>query len=111
MALLSSASGRLLDSEISKIGRRGLLRQQRAFWDLASISWDRGRLPLGLPKAGAAQLQQALVQFERLGPSGGWQFGSHPGPGLWSPFGAGRPIRQKRSGTVAVPYQPLSSHS
>jgi hypothetical protein len=74
VALVPSASGRWLEIEISKVGTRGLLRQQRALWDLSAASWDRGRPPLALPKAVAAQLEQALVQLDRQGPSGAWQF-------------------------------------
>ena len=74
VALVPSASGRWLEVEISKVGQRGLLRQQRALWDLSAASWDRGRPPLGLPKAVAAQLEQALGQLDRQVPSGGWQF-------------------------------------
>ncbi len=74
VALVPSGSRRWLEVEISKVGQRGLLRQQRALWDLSSTSWDRGRPPLGLPKAVEAQLEQALVQLDHLGPSGGWQF-------------------------------------
>lgn len=71
-----SGSRRWLELEISKVGTRGLLRQQRVIWDLSAASWDRGRPPLALPKAVAAQLEQALVQLDRQGPSGGWQFRS-----------------------------------
>ena len=74
VALMPSGSGRWLEVEISKVGQRGLLRQQRAHWDLSSTSWDRGRPPLGLPKAVEAQLEQKLAQLDRQGPSGGWQF-------------------------------------
>ena len=73
VALVPSGSGRWLEVEISKVGQRGLLRQQRALWDLSSTSWDRGRPPLGLPKAMQAQLEQQLVQLDLLGPSGGRQ--------------------------------------
>ena len=74
VALVPTASGRWLELEISKVGTRGLLRQQRALWDLSAACWDRGRPPLALPKAVAVQLEQALVQLDRQGPSGGWQF-------------------------------------
>ena len=70
VALVPSGSGRWLEVEISKVGQRGLLRQQRALWDLSFTSWDRGRPPLGLPKAVAAQLEQQLVQLDHQGPSG-----------------------------------------
>ena len=70
VALVPSGSRRWLEVEISKLGQRGLLRRQRALWDLASTSWDRGRPPLGLPKAVAAQLEQQLVQLDHQGPSG-----------------------------------------
>ena len=74
VVLVPSASGRWLEIEISKVGTRGLLRQQRALWDLSSACWDRGRPPLGLPKAVEAQLEQQLAQLDRQGPSGNWQF-------------------------------------
>ena len=74
VAVVPSGSRRWLEVEISKVGQRGLLRQQRALWDLSSTSWDRGRPPLGLPKAVEAQLEQQLAQLDRQGPSGGWQF-------------------------------------
>ena len=74
VALVPSGSRRWLEVEISKVGQRGLLRQQRALWDLAAACWDRGRPPLGLPKAVEAQLEQQLAQLDRQGPSGGWQF-------------------------------------
>jgi len=70
VALVPSASGRWLEVEISKVGTRGLLRRQRALWDLSLASWDRGRPPLALPKAVAAQLEQLLAQLDRKGPSG-----------------------------------------
>ena len=70
VALVTSASGRWLEVEISKVGTRGLLRRQRALWDLSLASWDRGRPPLALPKAVAAQLEQLLAQLDRKGPSG-----------------------------------------
>ena len=73
VALVPSDSRRWLEVEISKVGQRGLLRQQRALWDLSSTSWDRGRPPLGLPKAVEGQLEQQLVQLDLLGPSGGRQ--------------------------------------
>ena len=73
VALVPTGSGRWLEVEISKFGQRGLLRQQRALWDLAAACWDRGRPPLGLPKAVEAQLEQQLVQLDLLGPSGGRQ--------------------------------------
>ena len=75
VALVPSGSGRWLEVEISKVGLRGLLRQQRALWDLASTSWDRGRLPLSLPKAVEDQLEQQLAKVDRQGPTGGWQMG------------------------------------
>ena len=74
VALVPSGSGRWLEVEISKIGTQGLLRRQRALWDLSLASWDRGRPPLALPKAVAAQLEQALVQLDRQWPIGAWQF-------------------------------------
>ena len=74
VALIPSGSRRWLEVEISKVGQRGLLRQQRALWDLSSTSWDRGRPPLGLPKVVEAQLEQALGQLDRQFPSGGLQF-------------------------------------
>ena len=74
VALVPSGSRRWLEVEISKLGQRGLLRQQRALWDLGAACWDRGRPPLGLPKGVAAQLEQQLVQVDHQGPSGGWQF-------------------------------------
>ena len=80
VALVPSGSRRWLEVEISKLGQRGLLRQQRALWELASTSWDRGRPPLGLPKAVALQLEQALVQLDRQSPSGGWQFQAEARP-------------------------------
>ena len=86
MALVPSGSGRWLEVEISKIGQRGLLRQQRALWDLSSTSWDRGRPPLGLPKAVEAQLEQALVQLDHQGPSGGWQFWAKSRPRAVAPI-------------------------
>ncbi len=64
VALEPSASGRWLEIEISKVGTRGLLRQQRALWDLSAASWDRGRPPLALPKGVAAQLEQQLAQLD-----------------------------------------------
>ena len=64
LALVPSGSGRWLEVEISKLGQRGLLRQQRALWDLSSTSWDRGRPPLGLPKAVEAQLELELSQLD-----------------------------------------------
>jgi hypothetical protein len=74
VALVPSGSRRWLELEISKVGTRGLLRQQRVLWDLSAASWDRGRPPLALPKAVAAQLEQQLAQLGSQGPSGGWQF-------------------------------------
>ena len=74
VALVPSGSGRWLEVEISKIGTQGLLRRQRALWDLSLASWDRGRPPLALPKAVALQLEQQLAQLDRQGPSWGWQF-------------------------------------
>ena len=58
MALVPFCSGRWLEVEISKVG------QQRALWDLSSTSWDRGRPPLGLPKAVEAQLELELSQLD-----------------------------------------------
>jgi len=74
VVLVPTASGRWLELEISKVGTRGLLRQQRALWDLGAASWDRGRPPLALPKTVAAQLELELSQLCSQGPSGGWQF-------------------------------------
>ena len=59
-----SGSRRWLELEISKVGNRGLLRRQRVLWDLSAASWDRGRLPLGLPKALASQLELKLSQLD-----------------------------------------------
>ncbi len=64
VALVPSGSGRWLEVEISKVGQRGLLRQQRALWDLSAASWDRGRPPLALPKVVAAELKQKLSQLD-----------------------------------------------
>ncbi len=86
VALVSSGSRRWLEVEISKVGQRGLLRHQRALWDLSSTGWDRGRPPLGLPKAVSAQLEQALVQLDRQGPSGGWQFQPESRPRAMAPI-------------------------
>ena len=86
MALVPTASGRWLELEISKVGTRGLLRQQRVLWDLSAASWDRGRPPLALPKAVAAQLEQALVQLDRQGPSGAWQFQPESRPRAVAPI-------------------------
>ena len=86
VALVPSGSRRWLEVEISKVGLRGLLRQQRALWDLAAACWDRGRPPLGLPKAVEAQLEQALGQLDRQGPSGGWQFRSESRPRAVAPI-------------------------
>ena len=86
VALVPSGSRRWLEVEISKVGQRGLLRQQRALWDLAAACWDRGRPPLGLPKAVALQLEQALVQFDHQGPSGGWQFRAKSRPRAVAPI-------------------------
>ena len=86
VALVPSGSRRWLEVEISKVGLRGLLRQQRALWDLASTSWDRGRPPLGLPKAVALQLEQALAQLDRQGPSGGRQFWPEARPRAKAPI-------------------------
>ena len=86
VALVPSGSGRWLEVEISKIGQRGLLRQQRALWDLSSTSWDRGWPPLGLPKAVEAQLEQQLVQLDRQGPAGGWQFQPEARPMAMAPI-------------------------
>ena len=74
VALVPSGSRRWLEVEISKVGQRGLLRQQRALWDLAAACWDQGRPPLDLPKALASQLERELAQLDRQGLSGGWQF-------------------------------------
>ena len=86
VALVPSGSGRWLEVEISKVGQRGLLRQQRAIWDLASTSWDRGRPPLGLPKAVALQLEQQLAQLHHQAPSGGWQFRPEARPRAMAPI-------------------------
>ena len=86
VALVPSGSRRWLEVEISKLGQRGLLRRQRALWDLASTSWDRGRPPLGLPKALAAQLEQQLAQLDRQGHSGGWQFQPESRPRAMPPI-------------------------
>ena len=86
VALVPSGSRRWLEVEISKVGQRGLLRQQRALWDLAAACWDRGRPPLGLPKAVALQLEQALVQLDRQGPIGGWQFRAESRPRAVAPI-------------------------
>ena len=86
MALVPSGSGRWLEVEISKIGTQGLLRRQRALWDLSLASWDRGRPPLALPKAVAAQLQQQLAQLDRQGPSGNWQFQPESRPRAVAPI-------------------------
>ena len=84
--MVPSGSRRWLEVEISKVGQSGLLRQQRALWDLAAACWDRGRRPLGLPKAVTVQLEQALVQLDRQGPSGGWQFRSESRPRAVAPI-------------------------
>ena len=86
VALVPSCSGRWLEVEISKLGQHGLLRQQRALWDLASTSWDRGRPPLGLPKAVALQLEQQLAQLHHQAPSGGWQFRPEARPRAMAPI-------------------------
>ena len=86
VALLPSGSGRWLEVESRKLGQRGLLRQQRALWDLSSTSWDRGRPPLGLPKAVEAQLEQALGQLDRQFPSGGLQFQLESRPRAMAPI-------------------------
>ena len=86
VALVPSGSGRWLEVEISKVGQRGLLRQQRALWDLSSTSWDLGRPPLGLPKAVEAQLEQALGQLDRQFPSGGLQFQPESRPRAMPPI-------------------------
>ena len=86
MALVPSGSRRWLEVEISKVGQRGLLRQQRVLWDLSSTSWDRGLPPLGLPKALASQLEQQLAQLDRQGPSGGWQFQPESRPRAMAPI-------------------------
>ena len=64
VALVPSGSRRWLEVEISKVGQRGLLRQQRALWDLSFTSWDRRRPPLGLPIALASQLELELSQLD-----------------------------------------------
>ena len=74
---------------------RGLLRQQRALWDLSSTNWDRGRHPLALPKALAAQLEQALIQLDSQGPSGAWQFQPESRPRAFVPI-------RRRFPTLAV---------
>ena len=86
VALVPSGSRRWLEVEISKVGLRGLLRQQRALWDLAAACWDRGRPPLGLPKAVEAQLEQALGQLDRQFPSGGLQFQPEARPMAMAPI-------------------------
>ena len=86
VALVPSGSRRWLVVEISKVGQRGLLRQQRALWDLSSTSWDRGRPPLGLPKVVEAQLEQALGQLDRQFPSGGLQFQPEARPMAMAPI-------------------------
>ena len=86
VALVPTGSGRWLEVEISKVGQRGLLRHQRAIWDLSSTGWDRGWPPLGLPKAVEAQLEQQLVQLERQGPAGGWQFQPEARPMAMAPI-------------------------
>jgi len=86
VALVPSGSGRWLEVEISKIGTQGLLRRQRALWDLSLASWDRGRPPLALPKAVALQLEQQLAQLDRQGPSGGWQFQPESRPRAMPPI-------------------------
>jgi hypothetical protein len=95
VALVPSASKRWLELQIRKVGTRGLLRQQRVLWDLSAASWDRGRPPLALPKAVAAQLELELAQLGSQGPSGGWQFRSE------SRARAVAPIR-RRSPRLAV---------
>jgi hypothetical protein len=86
VALVPSGSGRWLEVEISKIGTQGLLRRQRALWDLSLASWDQGRPPLALPKAVALQLEQQLAQLDRQGPSGGWQFQPESRPRAMPPI-------------------------
>ena len=86
VALVPSDSRRWLEVEISKVGQRGLLRQQRAIWDLSSTSWDRGRPPLGLPKAVEAQLEQQLVQLDHQGPSGDRKFQPESRPRAMPPI-------------------------
>jgi len=95
VALVPSGSGRWLEVEISKFGTQGLLRRQRALWDLSVASWDRGRPPLALPKAVAVQLEQALVQLDRQGPSGGWKFQPESRPQAVAPI-------RRRSPRLAV---------
>ncbi len=92
VALVPSGSRRWLEVEISKVGQRGLLRQQRALWDRASTSWDRGRPPLGLSRAVALQLEQALVQLDRQSPSGGWQFQAEARPRAVPPIRRRSPL-------------------
>jgi hypothetical protein len=86
VALVPSASGRWLELEIRKVGTRGLLRRQRVLWDLSAACWDRGRPPLALPKAMAAQLEQQLAQLDRKGPSGAWQFQPESRPRAMAPI-------------------------
>ena len=86
VALVPSGSGRWLEVEISKVGQRGLLRQQRALWDRASTSWDRGRPPLGLPKAVELQLEQALGQLNRQAPSRDFEFRAESRPKTVAPI-------------------------
>ena len=86
VALMPSASGRWLELEISKIGNRGLLRRQRALWDLSAACWDRERPPLALPKALEAQLELELGQLDRLGPSRSRQFQPESRPRAMAPI-------------------------
>ena len=86
VALVPSGSRRWLEVEISKVGQCGLLRQQRALWDLSSTSWDLGRPPLGMPKALASQLERQLAELDRQGPSGGWQFRPESRPRAMPPI-------------------------
>ena len=86
VALVPSGSRRWLELEISKVGTRGLLRRQRVLWDLSAACWDRGRPPLALPKAVAAQLELELSQLGSQGPSEGWQFQPESRPRAVAPI-------------------------
>ena len=86
VALVPSGSRRWPEVEISKVSQRGLWRQQRALWDLSSTSWDQGRPPLGLTKALASELEKALAQLNRQGPSRGWKFQPESRPPATAPI-------------------------
>ena len=111
VALVPTGSGRWLEVEISKLGQRGLLRQQRALWDLAAACWDRGQPPLALPNALAPSWSVSCQSSIVKAPLGVGSSDLNPGPGLWRPFGAGRPIWQKPSPAVVGPFRPSSSRS